>query len=365
MPLDDERYIQRCIELALQAEGRTSPNPLVGSVVVDDDGTIIAEGFHAKAGEPHAEVQALNIAGEAARGKTIYVSLEPCCHHGKTGPCSDRVIASGVKRVVCGMVDPNPKVAGGGLAAIQAAGIETRSGVLEADCRYLNRAFLKWIQHGTPWVVLKLAATLDGRIADRNGKSRWISGPEARRHVHKLRNTLDAVMVGRATVVADNAELTVREIDGSRNPIKVILDGALVVGPDARALQGPENNALIYCSEEAFAKRQGEFAKDTLIATPLHNGKLDLNWILQSLGSKKIQSVLCEGGSKLAASLLQNHLVDELHWIIAPKIIGDVEAIPAVSGLEFIDLNDAIRPLRHSYTPLGEDLLFQALLTSP
>lgn len=366
--LDDELYMWRCIELARQAEGRTSPNPLVGSIVVDDDGTVIAEGHHTKAGEPHAEVNALNIAGDAARGKTLYVNLEPCCHHGKTPPCSQRVIASGVRRVVCGMRDPNPKVAGGGIRELEAAGIEVRSAVLEAECRYLNRAFLKWISKGMPWVCLKMASTLDGRIADRNGKSRWITGPQAREYVHELRDRYDCVMIGGTTAITDDPELTVRERIGGRNPMRVVLDTNLSLKPEARLFidRSDESRTILFAKQEAVQASQTCFPTGTeVVGITSGSTGLDLTRVLSWLGENRIVSVLCEGGSRLAGSLLREGLVDEINWIVAPKMLCDERAIPVISDDRFVDLSHAIKMETKDISQLGEDILIHGLLSQP
>lgn len=353
----------RCIELARTAAGRTNPNPLVGAVVVNDAGEIIAEGFHAKAGEAHAEVVALEKAGDSARGATLYVSLEPCCHHGKTPPCSDRVIGSGVKRVVCGLVDPNPKVAGGGIKALRSAGIDVMSGVLEEECRYLNRGFLKWMEKRTPWVILKLGVTLDAKIADRNYKSRWVTGPEARQFVQQQRNEVDCVMIGGATAYQDNAELTVRDIENSRNPIRAIVDTDLKFHRDCKLAQNPDGKTWVFAKEEAIELKSNQFGENVrLIATPsstTDGAKLDLQWILQFLGNQKIQTVMCEGGGRLAGSLLDR--VDEIYWIVAPKFMHDKEAIPAVE-LQRHALIDKLQSFRVRRTEqLGNDVLINLL----
>lgn len=356
------------------AAGRTSPNPLVGSVVVDDDGTVIAEGFHTKAGQPHAEVEALNRAGEAARGKTLYVNLEPCCHWGKTPPCSERVIASGVKRVVCGTLDPNPKVAGGGLKAIEAAGIETRSGVLAKQCEYVNRAFIQWINTKRPWIALKMACTLDGRIADRNGKSRWITGAESRKYVHQLRNEFDAVMIGAATALADDPELTVREIENSRDPLRVIVDATLALNVESRLAQNPDRNTLIAALASAIEEKSGGFA-DTVnfLEAPARESpdrnvndrqQIDLNGLMQQLGELNVLSVLCEGGSRLAAALLEEQLVDEAYWFMAPKFLRDAQSTPVLAGVNPTTLDAASILIDTTIQQLGEDVLIHGLVTS-
>ncbi len=356
--LDDEKYMAFCIELARNAEGRTAPNPMVGALVVADDGTILGEGFHAKAGLPHAEVEALIQAGESAVGATLYVSLEPCCHHGKTPPCTDLVIASGVRRVVVGLQDPNPKVAGGGISALQAAGIDVVTGVLESECRYLNRAFLKWIATGLPWVCLKMAATLDGKIADRQGKSKWITGAQARRYVHELRDSVDCIMVGGATASHDDAQLTVRSVADAQNPLRVVIDTQLKLPPDSHLAKNADGKTWIFSAEEQIEAKQGQYgAHVRLIPTPaseLSDG-LDLPWILNYLGQENILTIMCEGGGRLAASLLPQ--TDEIYWFIAPKIMNDSEAVPVLASCGWSSVHLPSPFHTRSVKQYGEDTL--------
>jgi len=356
-----------CLKLAAQAAGRTSPNPLVGAVVIGEDGLTVAEGYHQAAGQPHAEVVALEKAGEKARGGTLYVNLEPCSHWGKTPPCVDRVIASGVKSVVVGMVDPNPEVSGAGIKALREAGIEVTVGVLEQDCRWLNRGFIKTKILRIPWLCLKLATTLDGKIADRQGTSRWVSGLEARLHVHELRNTFDCVLIGAATVVIDDPELNVRGIPGGRHPLRVVVDPELVVSPSARICRPDSGGAtVIFCSQRALDKRGKSYPEHVrLVAVgtlPRQPQKLDLRSVLSWLSSQGMLTVLCEGGGRLSAALLKTGLADEVEWIVSPKIIGDPQAIAAVAGEEPVLLSDAIQLHRVSVKLLGSDVLIQGTL---
>ncbi|MDZ4834630.1 MAG: bifunctional diaminohydroxyphosphoribosylaminopyrimidine deaminase/5-amino-6-(5-phosphoribosylamino)uracil reductase RibD [Candidatus Melainabacteria bacterium] len=351
---DDRRFIQQCFDLALEAEGRTSPNPIVGAVVVSKDGEVVGKGFHPKAGEPHAEVFALDEAGEKARGGTIYVSLEPCCHHGKTPPCTDQVIASGVKKVVAAMTDPNPKVAGVGFEKLRAAGIEVVEPVLEEKARWHNRAFIKVITTGMPWVTLKLASTLDGKIADRTGTSKWITGPEARKYVHELRNRMDCVLIGAATARLDNPELNVRDIYRSRNPKRAVIDPNLTIDPASRLCDASTGgDTIIYCSEQAQQIRYPSTVQ--VVRVPKLTEKLDLQHILKDLKSRQVSSVLCEGGGNLAGALLAENLVDELIFIIAPAILGDEKGTPSIASGKEIRLNDMKRFSHLSSTVLGED----------
>jgi len=368
----DEEYIALCLKLALQAQGRTAPNPVVGAVVLDASGAVVGEGFHARAGQAHAEVEALNAAGERAKDGTLYVNLEPCCHHGRTGPCAQRVIESGVRRVVVGMLDPNPKVAGGGVAAIRANGIAVDVGVLEPACRWENRAFLSRIVRSRPWVCLKLATTLDGQIADRYRQSKWISGPAARMHVHQLRNTLDCILVGSETVRRDDPELTVRDVEGGRNPHRAILDARLTLPPDKKLLAESESGArtFVFCSKRPELRPRLEACPAHLSVIRVNeksdiHGFLDLSEILRALAAQEINSLLCEGGGRLAASLLADSLVDEVHWIVSPKILNDTSAVPALGLDNDVHLSAALKLTRNTTSFLGEDVLVQGVLGEP
>lgn len=359
----DTIHMKSCLELALKASGRTSPNPMVGAVIVDDHGKVIGSGFHEKAGTPHAEVHALREAGEAARGATLYVNLEPCCHHGRTPPCADAVVASGIAKVVVGMPDPNPKVAGGGIKLLNDAGIETKVGVLEDECLWLNRAFVKRINTGLPWVCLKLAATLDGKIADRHGTSRWITGPDARAYVHELRNQYDAVMVGGKTAIKDNPQLNVRDIVDSRDPIRVIVDSKLELDPSMKVCQGKTGGRTIVFCQKAALKTSKSFGADVeLVGIETSATGLDLRLVLTALAERDVQSVLCEGGSRLAGSLLNAELVDEIHWLIAPKIISDVNAISAISNAAEVPLGKAFNLQQVKVGLLGSDILVLGII---
>jgi len=370
----------RCINVASLASGQTSPNPLVGCVVLDKNGHQIAQGYHARAGENHAEVNALDVAGEAARGGTLYCSLEPCCHHGRTPPCTDRVIKSGVRRVVVGLGDPNPKVAGGGIKALRDAGIEVVTGVLEEECRYLNRAFLKSISQSLPWVALKMAVTLDGKIADRSHRSQWITGPQARDQVMELRSAADAIMVGAGTARSDNPSLTVRleNCDGAdgrvKEPVRVLIDSALTVSPAAKIFQAGEKNlkTIVFCHQDKqlYKNTTESYPSNVeIVSLPSHGANssshLDLRAGLVELNKRGINNVLCEGGGVLAAALLENNLVDELYWFIAPKIMGDNKAKPAVESEKAVSIGDIknFRVLAHE--TYGSDFLIHALINEP
>jgi diaminohydroxyphosphoribosylaminopyrimidine deaminase/5-amino-6-(5-phosphoribosylamino)uracil reductase len=360
-PVVDTEFMERCLVLALQAEGRTAPNPVVGAVVTDAEGRIVGEGYHQKAGEPHAEVFAFDAAGERARGGTLYVNLEPCCHYGKTPPCAERVIASGVTRVVVGMQDPNPKVGGGGIAALRGAGITVDLAVMEEECQWANRAFVSKITRHRPWVTLKMAATLDGRIADREGRSRWISGGVAQAYVQKLRNTNDCILIGANTARIDDPELTVRDVPGGRNPARAVIDTRATLNETARLLIDRNDGSRVFIFTDVKVTN-GFPAHVEVVKTESKDGRLNLQLVLAHLGGAGINSVLCEGGGKLAGSLLEAGLVDEVHWIVAPKILCDDRAVSSVSSELAVPLED-LRMLKNIRVErLGNDVIIVGTL---
>lgn len=358
----DVAFMQRCLELAATAEGRTSPNPMVGAVILDESGTVVGEGFHSKAGEPHAEVIAFAQAGERARGGTLYVNLEPCSHFGRTPPCADAVIASGIKRVVAAMVDPNPKVAGSGFQKLKDQGIQVLIGILEREATWLNRGFLKVKTEGRPWVCLKIAATLDGRIADRFSKSQWITGPEARRFVHELRNKFDCVLVGAGTARADDPTLNVREIENSRDPKRAVVDTNLSVTPNAVVCRkGTGGDTILFCKAESVLKHGSPYPSHvSIVSVPANESGsgLDLNKVLSELANRDVSTVLCEGGSQLAGALLEANLIDELYWITAPKLLLDSQSKPAIAVNKPVSL-DSI----NSWNLIGTEKLANDLVT--
>lgn len=331
----DQIYMQRALEQASLALGRTCPNPVVGAVIVKD-GIIVGEGYHQKAGTPHAEVHALQAAGDQASGATVYVTLEPCSHFGKTPPCADALIKAGVKKVVMACLDPNPQVAGKGRKKLIEAGIETELGVLESEALRLNEAFFKHIRTGRPFVALKTAMTLDGKIASKTGDSRWITSPDARNYVHQLRNTYDAIMVGIGTVLKDDPLLNTRlEQEDVRDPVRIIIDSQLELPADSQIVRSArEQRSLVFCTAEADEERQQVLAQAGCEIIRLdHQGMfVPLDKVLDFLGSQGICSLLVEGGGQINASLLEAQLVDKVYSFIAPKIIGGREAPSPVGG---------------------------------
>lgn len=353
--MSDEAWMRRALELARKGLGRTSPNPAVGAVVVHE-GKAIGEGWHRRAGGPHAEIFALRAAGEGARGATLYVTLEPCCHVGRTGPCVEAVLAAGCGRVVVGAVDPNPRVRGGGIRRLRRKGIEVTVGVLAAECRALNEDFAKLITTGEPFVILKLATTLDGRIATRTGDSRWVTGPVARRRVHELRNRVDAVLVGSGTVLADDPELTCR-LAGGRDPLRVVLDGRLRSPQRARVFDGSVPTRLYTATaDSAQARRLQKRGIDVRAGAGDRAGTL--RRVLRDLGRSGIKSVLIEGGAKLAARALRDGLVDRLIWFLAPKLVGG-DGRPALDSLGIARIGDAFALRGLEVGRVGGDLVIE------
>jgi diaminohydroxyphosphoribosylaminopyrimidine deaminase / 5-amino-6-(5-phosphoribosylamino)uracil reductase len=316
----DRRYMCRALELAERGLYTTTPNPRVGCVVVLD-GEIVGEGWHERAGEPHAEVKALREAGAKAQGATVYVTLEPCSHHGRTPPCDQALISARVARVVAAMRDPNPLVGGRGLEAIRAAGIAVESGIMQNEALELNVGFVARMTRGRPWMRMKVAASLDGKTALLNGRSQWITGPEARRDGHRWRARSCAIMTGIGTVRDDDPQLTVRDVDTPRQPVRVVIDSRLETPLDARVL-GP--GTIIAAAHGEPARIDALREKDVeVIVLPNASGKVDLHALMQELSRREINEVHVEAGHKLNGSLLREGLVDELLVYLAPSILGD------------------------------------------
>ena len=365
--MTDARYMARALELARRGRFTTTPNPNVGCVIVRD-GTIVGEGWHQRAGEPHAEVHALRMTGEQARGATAYVTLEPCSHHGRTPPCCDALIAAGVSRVVVAMQDPNPQVAGRGLWRLQQAGIEVSHGLMMAEAEALNRGFLKRMRTGFPWIQLKLGASLDGRTAMASGESKWITSAAARRDVQQFRAQSSAILTSSATVLADDPSLTVRadELSDSvlqqldtqtlRQPVRVVVDSQQRVTPQHRLIHQPGESWLMRTAPDDAAWPESV----TQIAVPPRGEQLDLVAMMMLLGQRQINSVWVEAGAGLAGALIQAGLVDELIVYIAPVLLGDagrglctlpgLEALSAAPRLDFRDVRKVGDDLRLTLT---------------
>ena len=350
-------FMKRALRLARR--GRTSPNPMVGAVIVRD-GRIVGEGYHPKAGEPHAEVFALHQAGPLAEGADLYLNLEPCCHQARTPSCSDAIIRARVGRVFAAMEDPNPKVKGRGIKALRAAGIDVQVGLMEREARELNCAYIKRITTGLPFVLWKAAMTLDGKIATRTGDSRWVTGERARREVHKLRRKYDAVLVGIGTVLADDPELTVRMVRGAENPLRVVVDSKASTPPDARVLDS-EAETLVAVTKDA-PKRKLDGLQNAGVRTlvlPGKDGRVDLRALMNELAELGVNSVLLEGGGELAASMLEAGLVDKGLIFVAPKIVGGRAAKTPVEGDGIELMGRALSVSKFRVRRFGDDIALE------
>ena len=360
----DEHFMRRCLELADRAAGRTSPNPMVGCVIVDRGNRIVAEGYHRRAGASHAEIDALSKIDTVPAGCTMYVNLEPCRHDGRTGPCAPAVLEAKIKRLVVGMLDP---IAGhrGGARWLSRRGVKVTTGVLRKECQELNRGFLCWAANKRPFVVAKAAITLDGRVATNSGESKWITGAAARKDVHRLRNRLDAVMVGIGTVLADNPQLTVRGVRGGRDPVRVVLDSRLRTPLNAKLLpKNASSEARVIVATHSDAPRSRE---SKLVARGAEvwrvgrrDGRVDLKKLLSRLGGEGIVSLLLEGGGDVHASAIKEHLTDEVRLYMAPMVFGGRDAAPWVGGQGIARLRDA-RGFEYVGPPrrLGADLVLR------
>jgi diaminohydroxyphosphoribosylaminopyrimidine deaminase / 5-amino-6-(5-phosphoribosylamino)uracil reductase len=358
--MNDTFYMKRALHLAAKAKGVTSPNPMVGAVLVKQ-GKIIAEDYHRRPGTPHAEALVLGDAGEKARGATLYVNLEPCCHTEKrTPPCTRGIIASGIKKVVVAMLDPNPKVSGMGITELRKAGIDVSTGLLEAEAKKLNEFYIKHMTTGKPFVVLKIAMTLDGKIATPEGQSKWITGERARKSVHRLRSSVDAIMTAIGTVKADNPRMTAR-VEGGKSPLRIVIDPNLEISSEARILQTPPETIIVTNQMNS----DNICALNAKCSVIYFKDLLDLNWLIGKLGIMGITSVLIEGGSSLNAHAIEDGIVDKIMVYIAPKIIGGKDSIPAVGGKTFRKLEDAYRVEDLRIKRYGEDMLIEGYIQKP
>ncbi len=366
----DERHTRRALALAGRGRGSVEPNPMVGAVVVDAAGAVVGEGWHERFGGPHAEVNAFAAAGEKARGGTLYVTLEPCCHHGKTPPCTDAVLRSGVRRVVAAMADPFPKVAGGGIGLLRAAGLDVTVGVGEADAWELNAPYLKLLATGTPWVIAKWAMTLDGKIATRTGDSKWISGEESRRRVHELRGRVDAIIVGRGTVIADDPLLTARP-PGPRVAARVVLSASgelpercqlrttareapvivyTTAGNEGKLAGWAADGAEVMAVRVADSRRESG-REESLSARATHPTE-----ILSDLGRRRFTNILVEGGAGVLGSFLDAGAIDEAHVYLAPRLVGGAAAPTPVGGVGVERIAEAFQFGRTEVEVVGGDV---------
>lgn len=358
--MDDRFYMQRAIRLARKGTGRVSPNPRVGAVIVKN-GTILAEGFHAVYGGAHAEINALSkLKSDHARGSTLYINLEPCCHYGKTPPCSDALVRSGIRRVIIGMKDPNPLVAGGGIRKLKRSGIDVRTGILEQECFRLNEPFFKYVTQKKPFVTLKIAQTLDGKIATRSGQSKWITSEVSRKKVLQLRRESDAVLVGIQTVLVDNPLLTLRSVKGVQ-PKRIVLDSRLRIPLDSNLMRSNEPPKTIVATvEDAPADKIHAVRKtgaEVWIIKKNQEGRIDLNSLLKKAAETGITSILVEGGREVFTSFLKSGLADAIVVFTAPKVFG--KGMDPFGDLGILEPADALQFRTVKWSRIGEDMMFE------
>lgn len=355
--------MQKTLALAARGKGKTSPNPMVGAIIVKK-GKIVAQGYHKKAGTPHAEIVALKKAGPLSKGATLFVNLEPCCHTDKrTPPCTKSIIESGIRKVVVAMIDPNPKVAGMGMRELRRAGIKTEVGIMRAEAKKLNEAFIKFITKKEPFVFLKIAQTIDGKIATAAGNSQWITGTKSREYVHRLRNDVDALLVGIGTVKKDNPSLDCR-LKGGMNPFRIIVDSSLRIPLDAKLLNHKDGRTIIATTEKAHPTKISRLTARgarVLVIDSKHN-RVDLRKLIKELGRLDITSVMIEGGSTVNASALSSGIVDKVLFFIAPKIIGGTDSLPSIGGKSPALLKSAYGLKHLISTAVGDDLLIEGYL---
>lgn len=364
---DNLKVMRLALTLARRAIGKTSPNPVVGAVVVSSGGEVIGRGFHRRAGEAHAEVEAiddaLTLAGvKALHGALLFVTLEPCNHFGRTPPCTEKIIESGIRRVAVGAPDPNPLVSGKGVSKLRKAGIEVIEGVLAQECTRLNESYNKFITTGLPFVTLKIAASLDGRIAISSGESQWITGPESRRLVHSMRARADAVMVGSGTALADDPQLTVRDVTGPE-PLRVIIDSYLKVSPSARIFSKGERPPVIFGAKgvsKGKVDRLRDLGAEVILVARTKDG-LSLKGTLRKLAAIGVTSLLVEGGTRLSAGFIKAGLVDKLSLFYAPVLIGG-DGFPMTGGLKISSLKKAPRLKDMKVSRVGADILVEGYL---
>lgn len=359
----NKTFMKKALTLAVKGKGRTSPNPVVGAVIVKR-GKIIASDYHRKAGTPHAEILALKNAGAKAKGAALYINLEPCCHtEKKTPPCTKSIIKSGIKKVVIAMLDPNPKVSGRGIKELKKAGIEVKVGVMEKAAKKLNEEFIKFIAKKEPFVTLKIAQSLDGKIATAKGESKWITSREARKYVHKLRNEVNALLVGIGTVKKDDPSLDCR-IKGGENPYRIIVDSSLRIPPNAKVLKYKDRKTIIATTMQAKKEKIISLRKsgNKVLIIRIKAGKIDLKSLMKELGKLGITSVMIEGGSSISASALSSKIVDKVLFFTAPKIIGGVDAIPSVGGESPLLLKNAFQIKNLQVKKIGKDILLEGYL---
>ncbi len=361
--MEDFEYMHLAVQLAKQGCGWVNPNPMVGAVVVKD-GTIIGQGYHKKYGEPHAERNALADCQISPSGAVLYVTLEPCCHHGKTPPCTEAIIESGIRRVVVGSSDPNPLVAGNGIAVLRSHGIEVTENTAKDECDRLNKSFFHYIQNKTPYVIMKYAMTTDGKIATHTGESQWITGPAARRHVHESRHRYSSIMVGVNTVIADDPMLTCR-LENGRNPLRIICDTNLRTPLQSKIAVTAHTVPTLIATAVTDSKRHQPYldAACEILVLPKKDRHIDLNILMQRLGEKQIDSLLLEGGGTLNWSALQSGMISKVQAYIAPKLFGGNGNTP-ISGLGVRHPDESFLLSKPVITQIGEDILLESEVIS-
>lgn len=351
---NDEFYMNLALENARAMKGQTEPNPLVGSVIVNEN-RIVGIGTHLKAGEPHAEIHAIRMAGDMAKGGTIYVTLEPCSHHGRTGPCALAIVEAGIQKVVIATLDPNPLVAGNGVKILQDAGLEVIVGVMEEESRQLNEVFNKFIVEQKPFLTMKAGSTLDGKIATHTSDSKWITSEDARRDAHILRNEHMAILVGVNTVIEDDPELTTR-IPNGRNPIRIILDSSLRIPLHSKVVLDKKAPTWIFTAQEVDEDAKKKLIKQGVLIFPTSGSKkVDPNDVVRILGEQLVSSVLIEGGGSIHAAFLENRLIDKVVLYFAPKLVGGTHAPTFLEGQGATLMRDAVDLENLQITPIGRD----------
>ena len=353
--MTDEDFMREALRIAKNSEGRTSPNPMVGAVIVQN-GKIIAEGWHRKAGTPHAEIHALNMAGKLAKNSTMYVTLEPCAHFGRTPPCAYKLVRAGISKVFVAMEDPNPKVAGYGIEILRESGIEVEVGLLEDEAKKLNENFLKWITKKIPFVTSKFACSLDGKIATVGGESKWISCEESRKFSHHLRDISDGIMVGVGTVLADNPSLTTR-IENGKNPVRIVVDSMARTPINSKIICDGEAKTILAVTKNAPPEKIFALKNLGIEIIETDGEKVNLKFLMQELAKREITSVLVEGGGTLHFSMMKENLVDKIFAFVAPKIFGGKNSLTAVEGEGFEKISDAVKLKNFSAEKIGEDIL--------
>jgi len=355
--MKDLYFMDIALKLALRAQGSTSPNPLVGALVVKD-GKVVGSGYHRKAGAHHAEIFALNQAGTQAKGATLYVTLEPCSHFGKTPPCVDRILDSGIKKVVIGMKDPNPVNNGRSIRLLRNKGINVKVGILKEELKRINEPFIKYITENMPFVAVKVGQSLDGKIATRLTDSKWITSQQARSYTHKLRKFYDAILVGINTVINDNPQLN--NPYSQKQPLKIIIDSSLKIPLKAKALRNP-SSVIIATNSKGSRRKYNLLKKDgvRILRVPSKNKKVDLKLLFKELAKMQITNILVEGGGKIIGSLFDEKLVDKVMFVIAPKIIGGERAVSSVRGKGVDTINRIIKLKHIDIKKIGSDLLVE------